>query len=76
MILGAALLIVLIPVIVIRLRRAGRTLDAIMVEHHERMIGTVTAGPTRVQGRHRRHGRRPRTVRIHAGYAMHRRMSA
>lgn len=76
MILGATLLIVLIPVAVIRLRRAGRTLDAIMTEHHERMTGTVTAAPLRHQGRHRRPGRRPRTVRTNAGYATHRRMSA
>ena len=72
MILGATLLIVLIPVIVIRLRRAGRTLDAIMVEHRARMSGTVT--PPRYQGRHRRPGRGPRTVRT--GDGSHRRMSA
>lgn len=76
MILGATLVAVLIPVIVIRLRRAGRTLDAIMAEHHERMTGAVAAAPLRSPGRHRRQGRRPRTVRTNAGYATHRRMSA
>jgi len=76
MILGAALLIVLIPIVVMRLRRAGRTLDAIMAEHNERMTGAAVTTPLRSQGRHRRPGRRPRTVRTNTGYATHRRMSA
>ena len=85
-ILGAALLIVLIPTMVIRFRKAGRTLDAILAEHHARMNGAeptaapvvATTAPRRHQARHRRSGRRPRTVRpTTAGYATHhRRMSA
>jgi hypothetical protein len=89
-ILGAALLIVLIPTMVIRFRKASRTLDAILAEHHARMDGTEPAAdtaattptdtptaPRRHQARHRRSGRRPRTVRpATTGYATHRRMSA
>lgn len=79
MILGAALLIVLIPIVVLRLRKAARTLDAIMSEHHERMAEQpAPTGTTARRGpaRHRRHGRRPRTERVPTGYATHRRMSA
>jgi hypothetical protein len=89
LILGVALLIVLVPTAVLRLRRASRTLDTILAEHHERM-NNGTAGepldgtrPTveamlrrRPTPRHRLQGRRPRTVRTNTGYATHRRMSA
>lgn len=72
MILGAALLIVLITVAVLRLRQASRVLDDIMVEHNQRMSG-VGSTSRRYQGRHRRPGRAPRTV---AGYPTHRRRAA
>ena len=74
-ILGAALLIALIATAAIRLRRASRTLDAIMAEHHERMGNTATT-PHRRPAKHRLQGRR-RMIRPGNGYATtHRRMSA
>ncbi|HEX9338435.1 MAG TPA: hypothetical protein VF892_21240 [Pseudonocardiaceae bacterium] len=41
-ILGVALLVVLIPVVVSRLRRASRTLDTILAEHRDRMAADPT----------------------------------
>ncbi|HEY0807673.1 MAG TPA: hypothetical protein VGD84_21580 [Pseudonocardiaceae bacterium] len=77
-ILGAALLIALIATAVLSLRRASRTLDAIMAEHHERMDDNAetTTTPRRRPAKHRLQGRR-RMVRPGNGYATtHRRMSA
>ena len=91
LILGVALLIVLVPTVVLRLRRASRTLDTILAEHHERMANGTANDPIddaaavsdattmtrrRHTARHRLQGRRPKTVRPGTGYATHRRMSA
>ncbi|HEX4724738.1 MAG TPA: hypothetical protein VH333_19620 [Pseudonocardiaceae bacterium] len=91
LILGVALLIVLAPTVVLRLRRASRTLDTILAEHRERMTNgsandpiedaeqstaTTTMTRRRYTARHRLQGRRPKTVRPSTGYATHRRMSA
>lgn len=79
LILGAALLVVVVTVAVVRLRHAQATLEAIMAEHHERMDnpnGSAQDGEApRPPASHRRHGRRG-AVRANGGYDPHRRMSA
>jgi hypothetical protein len=79
-ILVAAIVAVLIPVVVIRLRHANRTLQAILAEHHERM-GNDEHQPVRLArqgGRHRLVGSRRQARRAVAasGYDLNRAMSA
>jgi hypothetical protein len=79
LILGAALLVVVITVAVVRLRHAQGTLNAILAEHYERMDnpdGSARDGDApRRPTSHRRHGRRS-AVRASGGYDLHRRLSA
>ncbi|HEX4703580.1 MAG TPA: hypothetical protein VH352_15740 [Pseudonocardiaceae bacterium] len=81
-ILAAAVLAVLIPVVVIRLRHANRTVNTILAEHHERMAndGYRPVRPARRGGRHRLAGSRRQArrgaLRASGGYELHRPMSA